>query len=71
MKDLDYGKDYQYAHDDEGKVADMDCLPETSATAATTTPPGRPRKTPGAAHGRDSESERREASRIKRGVVKP
>jgi len=27
MKSLDYGKDYQYAHDIEGKVADMDCLP--------------------------------------------
>jgi len=27
MKDLDYGKDYRYAHDEEGKVADMDCLP--------------------------------------------
>src|SRR5580698_7538803 len=29
MKDLNYGKDYQYAHDEEGKVADMDCLPES------------------------------------------
>ncbi len=28
MKDLNYGRDYQYAHDIEGKVADMDCLPE-------------------------------------------
>jgi len=27
MKELDYGKDYQYAHDVEGKVAAMDCLP--------------------------------------------
>jgi putative ATPase len=27
MKELDYGKGYQYAHDIEGKVADMDCLP--------------------------------------------
>jgi putative ATPase len=27
MKELDYGKDYQYAHDLEGRVADMDCLP--------------------------------------------
>jgi putative ATPase len=28
MKDLNYGKDYKYAHDEEGKVAaDMDCLP--------------------------------------------
>jgi putative ATPase len=29
MKDLDYGKGYLYAHDEEGKVADMDCLPES------------------------------------------
>jgi putative ATPase len=27
MKELDYGRDYQYAHDVEGKVADMECLP--------------------------------------------
>ena len=27
MKELDYGRDYQYAHDQEGRVADMDCLP--------------------------------------------
>ena len=27
MKELDYGKDYQYAHDLEGGVADMECLP--------------------------------------------
>jgi len=31
MKSLDYGKDYQYAHDVEGKVADMQCLPESLA----------------------------------------
>jgi len=29
MKDLDYGKGYRYAHDEESKVADMDCLPES------------------------------------------
>jgi len=29
MKQLDYGKGYQYAHDVEGKVADMECLPES------------------------------------------
>jgi len=28
MKSLKYGKGYKYAHDQEGKVADMDCLPE-------------------------------------------
>ncbi len=27
MKDLDYGKGYEYAHDEENKVANMDCLP--------------------------------------------
>lgn len=31
LKSLDYGKDYQYAHDIEGKVADMDCLPPSLA----------------------------------------
>jgi putative ATPase len=29
MKKLGYGKGYQYAHDLEDKVADMDCLPES------------------------------------------
>jgi putative ATPase len=28
MRDLDYGKGYEYAHDVEGKVADMQCLPD-------------------------------------------
>jgi putative ATPase len=28
MKGLGYGKGYQYAHDLESKVADMECLPE-------------------------------------------
>jgi putative ATPase len=27
MKERDYGRDYQYAHDVEGRVADMECLP--------------------------------------------
>jgi putative ATPase len=31
MKDLNYGKDYQYAHDMEGRVADMVCLPPSLA----------------------------------------
>jgi len=31
MKELDYGKGYRYAHDEEDKVADMDCLPESLA----------------------------------------
>jgi putative ATPase len=29
MKDLGYGRDYQYAHDVEGKVADMQSLPDS------------------------------------------
>ena len=29
MKQLDYGKGYEYAHDVEGRVADMECLPES------------------------------------------
>jgi putative ATPase len=28
MEQLDYGKGYRYAHDEEGKVADMQCLPD-------------------------------------------
>ncbi len=31
MKSLDYGKDYQYAHDVDGKVAAMECLPPSLA----------------------------------------
>ena len=31
MKSLDYGKGYEYAHDVEGKVADMECLPPSLA----------------------------------------
>jgi putative ATPase len=31
MKSLDYGKDYQYAHDVGGRVADMECLPPSLA----------------------------------------
>ncbi len=29
MKELDYGRGYRYAHNEEGKVADMDCLPDS------------------------------------------
>jgi putative ATPase len=28
MKQLHYGRGYQYAHDVEGKVANMQCLPD-------------------------------------------
>ncbi len=31
MKELDYGKNYQYAHNIEGKVAAMQCLPDNLA----------------------------------------
>jgi putative ATPase len=31
MKNIGYGKGYQYAHDVEEKVADMECLPESLA----------------------------------------
>jgi putative ATPase len=29
MKQLDYGKDYQYAHNEPDAVADMECLPDS------------------------------------------
>jgi putative ATPase len=29
MKELEYGKGYRYAHNEEGRVADMDCLPDS------------------------------------------
>ena len=29
MKELEYGKGYLYAHNEEGKVAEMDCLPDS------------------------------------------
>lgn len=31
MKELEYGKGYQYAHDSEEKLTDMQCLPESLA----------------------------------------
>ena len=31
MKDLEYGKDYQYAHDERDAIAAMECLPPTLA----------------------------------------
>jgi putative ATPase len=55
MKELDYGKGYRYAHDEEGRVADMDCLPD-SLRGRTLLPAhaGGPREAAGAAHGRDA-----------------
>jgi putative ATPase len=41
MKQLDYGKDYQYAHDAPDAVADMDCLPESLAGRKYYEPAGR------------------------------
>jgi putative ATPase len=29
MKELGYSQGYKYAHDEEGRIADMDCLPES------------------------------------------
>ncbi len=29
MKELDYARGYRYAHNEEGRVADMDCLPDS------------------------------------------
>jgi putative ATPase len=44
MKELDYGKDYQYAHDVEGKVADMECLPKSLAGRKYYVPTGEGRE---------------------------
>jgi putative ATPase len=38
MKQLDYGKDYQYSHDQPDAVADMDCLPASLRSRAYYTP---------------------------------
>ena len=29
MKELNYGKDYQYAHDSKDKLTNMQCLPDS------------------------------------------
>ena len=29
MKDLDYGKGYQYAHDTKERITNMQCLPDS------------------------------------------
>ena len=41
MKALDYGKDYQYAHDVPDAVAAMDCLPPSLAGRRYYQPPER------------------------------
>ncbi len=44
MKELEYGKDYQYAHDVEGRVAAMECLPEGLAERRYYEPTGEGRE---------------------------
>ena len=64
MKELEYGKGYRYAHDEEGKVADMDCLPDSLKGAQLLqTDTGRARKGVGAADGGDSADQGRETRR--------
>jgi putative ATPase len=41
MKDLSYGKDYQYAHDEADAIADMQCLPDSLADRQYYKPTGR------------------------------
>ena len=41
MKDLDYGKDYEYAHDAPDAVTDMTCLPPSVADRTYYSPTGR------------------------------
>jgi putative ATPase len=41
MKELEYGKDYQYAHDEPDAVAAMECLPGSLADREYYKPPER------------------------------
>ena len=41
MKELEYGKGYQYAHDTEEKLTNMQCLPDSLLGGSITGPPGR------------------------------
>ena len=41
MKDLGYGRDYEYAHDAADAVADMECLPNNLRGRRYYTPPER------------------------------
>ena len=41
MKELSYGKHYQYAHDQPGAIADMTCLPDSLADRRYYTPTDR------------------------------
>jgi putative ATPase len=40
MKDLGFGEGYRYAHNEENRVADMDCLPESLANRTYYSPLG-------------------------------
>ena len=54
MKGLGYGQGYQYAHDVEGKIADMQCLPgQSSRPHLLPSHQRRRRKTNSRAHGGD------------------
>ena len=53
MKGLGYGNGYQYAHDLEGKVADMQCLPDNLAAALLPSHQRRGGKAHSRAAGRD------------------
>jgi putative ATPase len=44
MRELDYGKDYRYAHDEPGAVSDMECLPPNLAGRKYYEPTGRGRE---------------------------
>ncbi len=64
MKELEYGKGYRYAHDEEGRVADMDCLPDSlQRPHLLPSHAGRPRKAARAAHGRDPPDQDSKAQR--------
>ena len=55
MKELGYARGYRYAHDEEDRVADMDCLPESLKGRSYYHPTQEGSgKAAGAAHGRDS-----------------
>ena len=66
MKELDYGRDYRYAHDVEGRVADMECLPPGLAGRKYYLPTNEGReKLLGAANGRDCPDQNRQEQRCK------
>ncbi len=60
MRELDYGKDYRYAHDEPGAVSDMECLPPNLAGRRYYEPSGR---------GREKQLQERmeEIARVRRG----